>query len=400
VGFAELLVALMEKRGLGVRALARRVPCDPGLISRLARGSRLPSAQMARQLDAVLEAGGSLSAAAALGNRAPRREIARQPAMGSSGQHGETAVQERLGDFSADQVRELIGHLHGQWHALVKTDNLLGPRHALVGVSSNLRVIDALLPSVRVPVRSEVLRLGARYAESAAWLYEDSADAASARYWTRRAAEWAMEANDRLMLSWTLFRRSQQATGDRDAAQAAGLVAAARREGGPLPAPMLAAILQQEAHAFALDSQERACHDALDRAHELAADGDDPGDATAGHGSFCTAAYLEVQRGACWLALGQPARAAAVLEAAIPELPATYRRDRGVALSRHAAALASLGRPSESAGKAAEALDIARASGSGRVLGMITPVAASLAPYRDIEAVARLRAGLAAVRAV
>lgn len=42
-----------------------------------------------------------------------------------------------------------MSHLSGQWHALVKADNLLGPRHALDGVTSNLAVIEALLSSSR-----------------------------------------------------------------------------------------------------------------------------------------------------------------------------------------------------------------------------------------------------------
>ena len=83
-------------------------------------------------------------------------------------------------------------------------------------------------------------------------------------------------------------------------------------------------------------------------------------------------------------------------------LPAAYRRDRGVALSRQAAR-ARLRRLTDRVrrGSALEALGIARASGSGpRSLGMIAPVAASLTPYRGIEVVARLRSGLAESQAV
>jgi tetratricopeptide (TPR) repeat protein len=399
VDFAGKLSAFMAERDIGVRALARRVPCDAALISRLARGGQQASVQMARRLDDVLDAGGELVRAAAAGRGASHR-------AGSSAEFGGgvtpagQAMQARLGAFSAVQVQELISHLNEQWHALVKTDNLLGPRHALGGVNNNLGVIDALLRGVRQPVRDVVLGLGARYAESAAWLYEDSADTAAARYWTRRSMEWAMEGNDRLMVSWTLFRRGQQAAADRDAAQMAGMAAAARREAGALPSLMLAAILQQEAHAYALDGEERACQGALDRAHLLAAAADDPGDASAGHGSFCTPAYLEMQRGACWLTLGQPARAITALETALKSLPPAYRRDRGVALSCQAAALATGGEPAEAARTAREALDIARASGSGRVLSMIVPVAARLAPHGRIEAVAELRSALAETEAV
>ena len=65
----------------------------------------------------------------------------------------------RLSGFSAAQLDELIGHLDDQWHSLVKTDNLLGPRHAVGAVHAQLSVIEALLRSARPPARQLVLRL-------------------------------------------------------------------------------------------------------------------------------------------------------------------------------------------------------------------------------------------------
>src|SRR5260370_28591922 len=125
--------------------------------------------------------------------------------------------------------------------------------------------------------------------------------------------EWALEAGDRRRISWVRFRRGEHAAADGDAAAVAGLAAAARREGEDLPDPMLAAILQQEAHAYALDGDEAACQTALDQAHRQAASPDDPGDASNGHGSFCTPVYVEIPRGLCSLPLGQPAQATAAL---------------------------------------------------------------------------------------
>jgi hypothetical protein len=54
----------MAEQGLGVLALARRVPCDKALISRLVHGKQAPSVQMSHRLDDVLEAGGELAALA------------------------------------------------------------------------------------------------------------------------------------------------------------------------------------------------------------------------------------------------------------------------------------------------------------------------------------------------
>src|SRR5258708_12988375 len=56
--FAGTMRALMAERGTGVRALARQVPCDHALVSRLSSGRQAPSAGMARRLDEILGAGG------------------------------------------------------------------------------------------------------------------------------------------------------------------------------------------------------------------------------------------------------------------------------------------------------------------------------------------------------
>jgi tetratricopeptide (TPR) repeat protein len=158
---------------------------------------------------------------------------------------------------------------------------------------------------------------------------------------------------------------------------------------------MLAAIFQQEAHAYALDGAEASCLAALDQARERAASPDDPGD---GHGSFCTAAYLDMQRGRCWLRLGRPAEAREALDSAVRALPAVYRRDRGVALSALAAALAALREPGEAASVAVQALEVARDAGSERIVSMVIPVLTALAPYQHMEAVGRLREVLADAR--
>jgi transcriptional regulator with XRE-family HTH domain len=62
--FGEKLTALMNERGLSLRALARRVPCDHSHLSKLAHGDNGASEQLAARLDHVLDAGGELAALA------------------------------------------------------------------------------------------------------------------------------------------------------------------------------------------------------------------------------------------------------------------------------------------------------------------------------------------------
>jgi tetratricopeptide (TPR) repeat protein len=300
----------------------------------------------------------------------------------------------RLGELSADQLLELLAHLREQWHLQVKTDNLLGPRYALVTVHGQLPIIEAILDVARDHPRAEALQLAAQYAESAAWLHEDVGQMPQARYWTSRAMEWAQEADDRLMVAWTLFRRSQHARAEGRAAPVISLAQAARRPAQPLLPPMLAAITQQEAQGHALDGDERQCHRLLDKAHELAASVHEQGDARAGHGSFCTPGYIEMQRGGCWLVLGKPQRAVASYQGALDQFPAVYRRDRGVALAGLAAAYAVINEPEQAAVNADQALRIARNSGSSRILNSVRSVAQALKGHKH-PAVTRLLHALA-----
>jgi transcriptional regulator with XRE-family HTH domain len=62
--FGRELARLMEARGLGVREVARRVPCNPGHISNLRSGKARPSPELAADLDKVLGADGTLAALA------------------------------------------------------------------------------------------------------------------------------------------------------------------------------------------------------------------------------------------------------------------------------------------------------------------------------------------------
>jgi tetratricopeptide (TPR) repeat protein/transcriptional regulator with XRE-family HTH domain len=296
---------------------------------------------------------------------------------------------ERLTITSPAHLHEVLAYLRDQWHVLVKTDNLLGPRFALAGVLNQINVIEALLPALRDGSRLGAVGLGAQYAESAAWLYEDSGNLDRARHWTSRAMEWAYEAGDKRMVAWTVFRRSQQAATAGDPAQVIGLAQAARRDEAELGSPMRSAIRVQEAFGYALDGDELTAQQLLDEAHTWAAS-DSAGDARGGHGSYCTASYIEIQRAGCWLAVGKPKLAISLYERALPELPAVYQRDRAAALSQLARAYSADGQVEQAAATARTALPVARAAGSSRIVGTIARTGADLVPHNQLPAVAAL----------
>jgi Helix-turn-helix domain len=84
-GFAARLAVLMARRGLGVRALARQVPCNHALISRYVNGHQVPTPGMAARLDALLGAGGELAALAAVPGRDGTRPSGMTGTIASAG---------------------------------------------------------------------------------------------------------------------------------------------------------------------------------------------------------------------------------------------------------------------------------------------------------------------------
>ncbi len=296
----------------------------------------------------------------------------------------------KLPKLDATQIEAATVHLQEMWHALVQADNLFGPRHALASVRRQLSVLESLLEYARGAQRSELLKLSAKYAESAAWLNEDSSDMQGAAKWTSQAMEWANESGDQAMVTWTLFRKSQQATTRKNAAQTVSLAQAAQRNESVLTSPMRAAAMQQEAHGYALEADEVSCHNRLDEAHKFAASPDTKGDARMGHGDFCTASYIEIQRANCWLTLGRPDLAVPIFETALSELPGAYQRDRGLAQARLALAYAGIREYDSAAVQAASALSVARSSGSLRTMHETVSAVNSLGEVHTSQAVSQL----------
>jgi hypothetical protein len=99
--FAEELARLMAARSLGVRELARMVPCNPGHISNLRSGKARPSPELAEALDGRLAAGGILGALAAA--RPPsRHQLA--PAQDDSALADEIAALDLIRQAETSQV--------------------------------------------------------------------------------------------------------------------------------------------------------------------------------------------------------------------------------------------------------------------------------------------------------
>ncbi len=138
-----LLRELMRARDLSGRGLARLVPCDASLISRLACGKQRPSVPMVVRLDVLLGAGGALVEAAEPGRGAGlRRERAAV---------GQVAVAaDEFGDGEMRR-RELLGAM------------VAGP--LAVQLEQVRRHLDAVPASVSERDADEWEQVAARYAQ-------------------------------------------------------------------------------------------------------------------------------------------------------------------------------------------------------------------------------------------
>ena len=87
------------------------------------------------------------------------------------------------------------------------------------------------LPHLQGTDAQRLLGWGAKFAESAAWLYEDLGQFQQATSWLDRAHAWALRAGDESMTTWTLVGRARQALERGDAIASLPLSEAAESAG-------------------------------------------------------------------------------------------------------------------------------------------------------------------------
>jgi tetratricopeptide (TPR) repeat protein len=319
--------------------------------------------------------------------------------------HGATALRpSATGSFvpstpsrAADVDPEMVDRLLVLRALLVQTDSLLGPGRLLATVCEQISLIEDHLAVAAANVRTELLMVGALYAEFAGWLFDDAGQLAAGSAWSDRALGWAHAAGCADLVSYVLMRKAQQAMLVKQAGMVVSFAQAAWRVGPPVSDRVLASVAQQEAHGHALAGDERAATVALARAYDMVSDASPPDDRVrlAAH---CDVGYLHAQRGSCLVRLDRPRAAVDAFDEALSCWPSDYRRERGLYLARKSRALVSAGEPCEAAATGSEALDIARATGSARTLDELHDLDAALARIGTADAaVDTFRHALAAI---
>lgn len=278
---------------------------------------------------------------------------------------------------------------------LSDSDNLFGPRHIIPVVREHIKKIQQLRYGLngRADGR-DLLCVQAQYAETLAWLLQDSADFRGAQYWLDCALEWAHMAGDQQWTAFTLSRKSQLAGDMHDPIGAIDLAEAAARLAGN-GTRLRAAGATYEAHGHALAGDGVSCLRVLDQAHEMVA-GDDNDPATPWT-PWLTTGYVETQRARCLTTLGDHKQAAQLFRYAIADIPATLRRDRGVYIAREGIAHAGAGDPDQAADAGMRALSIAHIAQSGRIVTELRRLDTALRRWDTVPSVSEFHGALGGI---
>jgi len=383
VTFGDEIRRLMAEQRVGLRELARQVHYDPGYLCKVVNGQKAVSGDLARRLDAVLDAGGVLAAFRTIPDL--RGTFAYDD--------GERLILAARCPKRLD--REIIRSLAEVLAAEHRLAGRVDPVQMLKTVAVQLSVALNLTREARAPLRGEVLSIAGQYAQFAGWLNAHVGRLTVANAWHDRALGWAAESGDADMTATTLNLKASVALLAGKVGPMIGLSQAAQRGTAP-NADVRALALALEARGHALAGDEDNAHRKLDEAASLI--GNAAGDPKAGppwtvYGS--SPAYLALQRGLAYFYLDRNARAIKWLSAGLTELPPEAGQSELFAGYRMklAAAHARTGDPEQACSVAAQAVLIGRQTGSPRLRAQLDRLLAQLsARWPALPAVADLSA--------
>ena len=262
--FGEELRRRRLSAGLTIVKLAQRVHYSKGQLSKVERGIKRPTSDLAILCDAALRADGEL---AVLASEKPKSSINRRQLMTAGAL---TLPGFYLGDTSAQINRddaEITAILRALFEQHRKLGQLIDPRLILPTLVAQTHDIQALSKNSSERTRSELLVLSSRYAEYTGWLTQEAGNNHLAVWWTRRATELAAAGGDVEFTAYGFVRQALVTMYSRDARQTIQLARQAQAAPAPTRVRGLAALREAQGHALAADYDRSMM--ALDHAKAL-----------------------------------------------------------------------------------------------------------------------------------
>ncbi|RBQ18088.1 transcriptional regulator [Spongiactinospora rosea] len=360
--------------GLSLTELSRLVHYSKGHLSKVERGLKAPSTELARLCDAKLGAEGALTA---LVGRRPsrsgsggagwgfgdeevwlmrlskdgqsrfhpvnRRQVMVAGAVSMAGMGigiPATASVPVLGSASEPDDTTLLGMSRALFDQYRRMGQVAGPGLLLPALIAQTHALQEMSSRMGENQRPALLRLASRYAEYVGWLAQESGNEPAALWWTQRAVELAEAGGDRQLAAYGLVRRALVTLYQEDAEQTIDL--ARKAQEGDISARIRGLAAQREAQGHALAGDHSACMRSLDRARALMAES-----ATESDGPVIGTTHLPdpvgMISGWCLHDLGRPAEAAEVIAAQLAQVPSYALRTRVRYGVRHALAYAAAG---------------------------------------------------------
>lgn len=404
--FAEQLRALMAGRGLSGRALARKVPCDPALISRFVNSKQQPSAEMAQRLDDVLEAGGALVAvldrrgvlklgvAVSLSPQALRLALAE--AAGEAVEFTQAASATAVGAGTFAHLDAVVAELDRSYP--VQAPAGLFP----IARSYRAQVQRLISGPCTLGQKRDLYVYAAWFSEMLAWLNHDLGEPLAAHAWAVDCFEHARQAGHGELCGWAADAMASIALYSRQPARAIEAASAGLRwvPGGHTLGVRLRA---QAARGHARLGERDACETLIGEAErEYACLPARSTGRTAG-GSLLAAFAVTAYPASCYVWMGDFAKAAGYGRRALEVHQSAAAEDRSpsreaIARVDLALSLAGQGEPGEAVELGCQALASPRLTGS--VLSRARDLDAALAArFPGQQDTARFRAQYASATA-
>ncbi|HEX3588353.1 MAG TPA: helix-turn-helix transcriptional regulator [Pseudonocardiaceae bacterium] len=336
--FGTVLREIRTARGISQGTLAKRTHYSKGYLSRVENGLQQPSVMLARQCDAVLEAGGrliSLAVASTPGNQGSTsdgsgddaevwvlemandgsvwfRPMARRQVLASGVALLTTTCLPTANSLSRAQQAGAVDRFTAMFGELRRMGQQVSPRFVLPTLVAQTHTLRGMAKDAGPDARARLLRLASRYAEYTGWMAQESGQDAAALWWTEQAADMAAAGGDQDMTAYSLVRRALVTLYADDAPQTVALARQAQRDRSASDRVRgLAA--QREAQGHALAGAATECLHALDRSAELLSRGADERDGPV-LGTSTVANPVMLTRAWCLHDLGRTAEAADLMD--------------------------------------------------------------------------------------
>ncbi|MFJ9428854.1 helix-turn-helix domain-containing protein [Streptomyces sp. NPDC101490] len=401
--FGPELRRLRQEARLSLTEFSVALNYDKGHLSKVERGERSASLELARRCDAFLGANGELQRLAIRSEaEQDTPEPAATPSPWAVGRRevlaaGTGALIDlglTLGGQALPAVADpLLPSFRMQFDQLRKLGQSTAPKALLPLLEAQTRTVTGLAASAASPARAPALLLASRFAEFTGWMAQEAGNSDAALGWTGEAAELARAGGDPHLSSYALVRRALVTFYDGDAA---GTVALARQaQSSGLPPRIRGLAAQREAQGHALIGNERDCLHSLDRARELLASDDARSGTEPVIGTTHVSDPAAMTTGWCLYDLGRPRAAAEILDRECRRLPPHALRTRARYGFRRALAHAASGEVEHACAIAGEFLGVMPAVPSATVNSDVRRLTRELSRFRSSQAVHDLQPALA-----